>query len=402
MTTIVDGTTGVTFPAGGVGNPAGAVVGTTDTQTLTNKTLTAPTLASANITTALTLTGAAGTSGQALTSGGSGVAPTWTTIGASAATPTALGTVYGNTSSQNAAIGQNSLKTITGDYNTSVGRDAMLGATPFTANRNDAFGYGSMTSVTSGSYNSCFGFLSGANITTAQYNVAVGPSALQNNTASSNTAVGYQALTTCTTGTPNTAVGRALRILTTGGQNVAIGDLAGEVLTTGTFNTFIGNNIDASSSSVSNAIVINAAGTKTDKGASTGYINPNTGGVYQGNNSAAWSVSSDRRLKKNIVDNTEGLNIVSQIRVRNFEYRLPEEVTELDAHCAIEKTGVQLGVIAQELQEVCADCVKTESTGVMAVDSDNVFWHMVNAIKDLKAIVDAQAVEIADLKAKVA
>jgi len=53
----------------------------TGTQTLTNKTLTAPTIASANLTTALTLAGAAGTNGQVLTSAGTGL-PTWATVSA--------------------------------------------------------------------------------------------------------------------------------------------------------------------------------------------------------------------------------------------------------------------------------------------------------------------------------
>lgn len=60
------------------------VVTATSTTTLTNKTLTAPTIASANLTTALTLAGAAGTNGQVLTSAGSGL-PSWTTISSSPA-----------------------------------------------------------------------------------------------------------------------------------------------------------------------------------------------------------------------------------------------------------------------------------------------------------------------------
>ena len=63
-----------------IGGNGGTAVTLTGTQTLTNKTLTAPVLTSANLTTALTLNGAAGNSGQVMTSAGSGL-PTWSTVG---------------------------------------------------------------------------------------------------------------------------------------------------------------------------------------------------------------------------------------------------------------------------------------------------------------------------------
>lgn len=274
---------------------------------------------------------------------------------------------------------------------------------------NSAFGYQAMYSNATGANSVAIGRRAAYTATDLDNTVAVGAYSLTSNTTGdNNTAIGKDSLYSNTTASNNTAVGyNAGTAVTTGGNNVLIGSNAGvgaNPITTGSSNIYIGGNSpQASSSSVSNEIVITtSSASNVGKGANTGFINPATGGVYQGNNSSSWSTTSDQRLKKNIVDNTEGLDKIVQIRVRNFEYRLPEEVTELNPECAINKQGVQLGVIAQELREICPDCVKEETTGVVSVDSDNIFWHMVNAIKELKALVDAQATEIAELKAKVA
>jgi hypothetical protein len=91
----------------------------------------------------------------------------------------------------------------------------------------------------------------------------------------------------------------------------------------------MGHGAGASSASVSNELYISASNGGTGKGSSTGFINPNGGGVYQGNNSSTWSTVSDERLKKNIVDNNDGLDKINQIQIRNFEYRPASEVTDL-------------------------------------------------------------------------
>ena len=51
---------------------------------------------------------------------------------------------------------------------------------------------------------------------------------------------------------------------------------------------------------------------------------------------------------------------INQLRVRNFEYRTEDEITDFDnvKACVVNKEGVQLGVIAQEIEEVLPDTVQ--------------------------------------------
>jgi len=311
----------------------------------------------------------------------------------------------------NVAMGFGALKSNTsGKFSTAIGYNALRSLT--TGNDGStAVGSSTLDQVTTGGYNVGVGGSALAAVTTGGYNTAMGYNALgpAGTTSASNTAIGYGALSASGVKSGNTAVGYlALSANTTANGNVAVGSEAGGGITTGVDNTIIGGataNYSVSLTTGRDNVIIGtyshtSAATDnanivigrfvTGKGSATGIINAGGGGIYQGNNSSSWSTTSDQRLKKNIVDNNVGLDAINAIRIRNFEYRLPEEVdAELKPSDAIKKTGVQLGVIAQELQAVLPDCVKQESTGVLSVDSDNLTWYMINAIKELKAEFDA-------------
>jgi len=309
--------------------------------------------------------------------------------------PTATGTVTTNTSLAAADANIHGLTVGLGgssvSVNTAVGTSALAANT--TGSYNTSIGINSLQSNTTGVNNTANGVYALNVNLSGSYNTALGASTLQNNTASNNTAVGNSALAANTTAANNTAVGSSAgNAITSGVSNTCLGQGAGTTLTTGSSNIYIGYNTPASGVAVSAEMVIgvNVVG----KGSNTGYFQAGGGGVYQGNNSAAWSITSDQRLKKNIVDNNIGLSAINAIQVRNFEYRLPEEVTELEAHSAIDIKGVQLGAIAQELQLILPECVKTESTGVMSVDATNLTWYLINAVKELSAELDALKLKV--------
>ena len=266
---------------------------------------------------------------------------------------------------------------------------------------NCAFGYNSSRQSTTASKNTAFGWRTLDACTTGGYNTAIGRQALYaTTTGTNNVAVGNNALVAHTDGYENTAIGsRAGDTLTTGYRNCFMGEDAGDDIVTGTNNVIIGRQADGSHSGSASQTVVGAS--LTGKGDYTGYF-AGSSGVYNSDNSSAWQTTSDRRIKKNIVNNNIGLDKINQIRVRNFEYRTPEEVDpSLPSHLAVDKQGTQVGVIAQEIQDILPDIVRVTSLGCYSVNPDNLTWYLVNAVQELSAKNDELAAEIASLKTQI-
>ena len=239
--------------------------------------------------------------------------------------------------------------------NTVFGNNAFANATPATGTLNAAFGDLALASISSGAANNGIGHSAGSSITSGNHNICVG----------------YI--------TGNT--------ITTGSGNVIIGSYSGVVITTGGYNTQLGYNTTPSSAAVTGEMIISSGNQNaTGKGANTGFITPNGGGVYQGNNSASWSTTSDQRIKENIVTLSNSLSLINQLRPVSFDYIIKNEDGS---------TKSDISFIAQEYQKILPNQVNTHSASkaeYKLTGSDtllgitpNLTPYLVNAIQELSA-----------------
>ena len=354
-----------------------------------------------------------------------------------------VGTVTG---SRNAGLGHGALNKLTSGYdNTGLGR--LAGLEMLGGYYNTYVGSSAGEKTIGANNNTFLGFKAGIDITTGNQNVAVGSYAFNKQTetssntavgtysqayssgvgAGNNTSLGHEALRgasnaspltggrnvaigrgtmeDCRSGYRNTAVGwESLRNINSGYENVCLGYEAGRTISTGNENILIGASAAPSSTSVSREMFI-GNGT-SGNGANTFYVH-STSGAYNGTNNSSWNQTSDQRIKKNIINYDVGLSVINQLQVRNFEYKTADEIKSAnpeltDALQSMENvldiSGVQKGLIAQEAEAVSSDFVTTPSTGVKALIPDEIFWHMLNSIKELSAKNDALEARIAALE----
>ena len=239
------------------------------TETLANKTLTAPVISyitntgtltlptstgTVALTSDITITGSSKLSAFAATTSAelAGVVSDETGTGALvfANTPTLVTPALG-------AATATSINTLTvGLGFGAVPLNTVLGTNVLPANvdgdRNIAIGTDSMVLCTGGYQNVAIGYQSMRNNIGGYRNVGVGDQALKNSTTYANTAVGYGAMVTNTTGHDNVGIGYfATGLTTTGNFNTGVGSESNYTVSTGSYNTAVGrralNQADTSS-----------------------------------------------------------------------------------------------------------------------------------------------------------
>jgi len=305
-----------------------------------------------------------------------------------------------------------------------------------TASNNTAVGRVSGNSTTSGSDNTFIGMQSGYSNVTGSSNVYAGVSAGYTATGSSNTLIGQGSGELISSGAKNSILGRyngnqgGLDIRTSS-SNIVLSD--GDGNPRGYFNTDVGgwrfNNGGTANSVV--AEFVNASASQpyalafnfsaATPNNTTNYFlycydSTNVKAIIYSNGSFqsranSYGGISDIKLKQDIIDATSQWDDVKAFQIKKYRFK-----DEPDS-------PLQLGVIAQELEETSPnlvyespDFITNEAgereelgTTTKAVKYSVLYMKAVKALQEamtrieaLEIKLDAQAAEIAELKAKVA
>lgn len=129
------------------------------------------------------------------------------------------------------------------------------------------------------------------------------------------------------------------------------------------------------------------------------YSQTGNGGLnvlsLQGNGNATLAgfltQNSDARLKKNIARIENPIDAISQLS--GYHYQWKDETRE---------TGTQTGLLAQEVEKVMPELVKTDEKGVKSVNYSGLIPYMLEALKAQQAIVTQQQQQIETLKTLIA
>ena len=128
-----------------------------------------------------------------------------------------------------------------------------------------------------------------------------------------------------------------------------------------------------------------------------------------------WAVFSDRRLKKDVTDYNEGLDLIMKVHPVNFTYN-EKYFALFGAGTTGLTTKVYQGVIAQELQEISPDMVRTVNSQennssdadggtpapkggeFLEVDPSKFTYALINSVQQQQQQIEAQQKEIENLK----
>ncbi len=286
----------------------------------------------------------------------------------------------------NSAFGWRSLFSVTtASYNTGLGGGTLA---LNIADANTATGVASLILNTTGTRNTANGAAAMVFNGDGHDNAAVGYFSLYNNTSgNSNSGLGTDTLISNTTGDCNIALGEsALLNSTTGDNNIGIGCDAGSSITTGSNNIYIGNS--GSSSGEGAKIRIGTVGTQTATfiAGISGVAVAGGVTVVVDTNGQLGTVTSSARFKDEIKPMDKASEAILALQPVTFRYK-----HELDPD------GIpQFGLVAEQVEKVNPDLVARDAEGKVYT----VRYEAVNAMLLNEFLKEHRKVEEQDRRAK--